>query len=174
MTGKQSNLGQWKSKLEDAGGGGLKDDLDEIDRNALDNARGFAAEHTRRYIATDGADDGWEGPRPILILYTTGRRSGALRRNPLLYFDHQGTRYVVGSVGGGPKHPEWYLNLTADPTVHVRVMDEVYRATARTISPEERAVVWPELVANYPVFGEYEAKTDRQIPLVELTPVGPT
>ena len=172
MTEKHSDLGNWMAQLRGQdSSANLKDRLDDIDRQALDSKLSFAAEHTRRYIATDGADDGWDGPRPILILYTTGRRSGQLRRNPLLYFDHAGTRYLVGSLGGAPKHPEWYLNLRAQPLVHVRVMADVYEATARTVDAEERAVLWPELVARYPVFGEYEAKTDRQIPLVQLVPV---
>ena len=172
MTDKHSHLGDWMARLrDDDSTGSLKADLDEIDRVALDNKVSFAAAHTRRYIATDGADDGWEGPRPILILYTMGRRSGQLRRNPLLYFDHDGGRYLVGSLGGAPKHPEWYLNLTAEPRVLVRVMDRVYEATARTVGPDERAVLWPALVAGYRMFAEYEAKTDRVIPLVQVTPV---
>lgn len=173
MADKHSDLGNWMAKLRGEGASGdLKADLDEIDRVALDNKVSFSAAHTRRYIATDGADDGWEGPRPILILYTVGRRSGQLRRNPLLYFDHDGGRYLIGSMGGAPKHPEWYLNLTAEPRVHVRVMAEVYEATARTIGEDERAALWPELVARYPMFDEYAAKTDRVIPMVQLVPVG--
>jgi deazaflavin-dependent oxidoreductase (nitroreductase family) len=117
---------------------------------ALDNAHGFAAEHTRRYITTDGADDGWDGPRPILILYTTGRRSGQLRRNPLLYVERAGIRHVIGSHGGADQHPQWYLNLVADPRVHVRVGGDVYAATARTLTSTERAELWPGLQAEYP------------------------
>lgn len=171
MTDKHSDLGNWMAKLRGADAtGDLKADLDEIDRVALDSKLSFAAAHARRYIATDGADDGWEGPRPILILYTTGRRSGELRRNPLLYFEHDGRRYLIASLGGSPKHPEWYLNLTAEPRVHVRVMADVYEATARTVSAEERATLWPELVARYPMFDEYAGKTDRVIPMVQLDP----
>jgi deazaflavin-dependent oxidoreductase (nitroreductase family) len=142
-----------------------------IDEQALDNEVGFAAAHTRRYIATNGEDDGWDGPRPILILYTMGRKSGQVRRNPLLYHEHDGERLVVGSKGGDPAHPAWYLNLIADPSVHVRVMAEVYAATAEVLTPSERAEVWPRIVAGYPMFAGYQKRTEREIPIVRLVPV---
>lgn len=164
-----SNLGAWIARLrEEDPSLTLKDSLDEIDRLALDNAVGFAAEHARRYVATDGADDGWDGPRPILILYTTGRRSGQIRRNPLLFFERDGERYLIGSKGGDDRHPEWYLNLVAQPRVHVRVMAEVYEADARTLAEAERAALWPHLVASYPMFDDYQRATTRAIPVVQL------
>lgn len=146
----------------------MKDRLDAIDMYALDNAVGFAAEHTRRYIATNGADDGWEGPRAILVLYTTGRRSGSTRRNLVLYVDIGDRRFVIGSKGGAPINPAWYENLVANSRVHVRVMAEVYEATARPVGVDDRAVVWPTIVERYPMFGEYQANSDRMIPVVEL------
>ena len=171
MAHEHSNLGAWIARLrQEDPTATLKDTLDRIDRDALDNAVGFAAEHARRYVATDGADDGWEGPRPILLLYTTGRRSGRTRRNPLLYFEHDGMRYLIGSKGGDDRHPEWYLNLCAEPRVHVRVMADVYEAEARTLGTAERAALWPELVARYPMFADYQATTGRQIPVVQLVP----
>lgn len=169
MAHPNSDLGTWIARLREPDPAtSLKDRLDEIDREALDNAHGFAAEHTRRYIATDGTDDGWDGPRPILILYTNGRRSGQLRRNPLLYIDRAGVRHVIGSHGGADQHPQWYLNLLADPRVHVRVGAEVYAATARTLTSDERAELWPALQADYPMFADYQSATHREIPLVAL------
>ena len=171
MEERSSNLGAWIAALRERDpDASLKDTLDAIDRDALDNAVGFAAEHARRYVATDGADDGWQGPRPILLLYTTGRRSGRIRRNPLLYFEHAGRRYVIGSKGGDDRHPEWYLNLRDEPAVHVRVMADVYEADARTLAAAEREALWPDLVARYPMFDEYQAETERPIPVVELVP----
>lgn len=168
-TFEHSNLGAWIARLRQADPTlTMKDSLDEIDRVALDNAVGFAAEHARRYVATDGLDDGWEGPRPILVLYTTGRRSGQIRRNPLLFFERDGHRYLIGSKGGDHRHPEWYLNLTARPRVHVRVLAEVYEADARTLDDEARAALWPHLVAQYPMFADYQRATTRQIPVVQL------
>ncbi len=165
-----SNLGAWIARLREADPTlTVKDGLDAIDREALDNAVGFAAEHARRYVATDGSDDGWEGPRPILLLYTTGRRSGAIRRNPLLYYEPDGgERYLIGSKGGDDRHPEWYLNLTANPRVHVRVLAEVYEADARTLDDDARAQLWPDLVARYPMFADYQQATTRRIPVVQL------
>jgi deazaflavin-dependent oxidoreductase (nitroreductase family) len=168
---QHSDLGNWIRQLREPDPGlTMKDALDAIDAEALDNAVGFAAEHCRRYIATGGEDDGWEGPRPILILYTTGRRTGKTRRNPLLFFDHNGHRYLVASNGGADANPSWFNNLIADPRVHVRVMADVYEAKARLVDPQERSVAWPALGEGYPMFGEYEQDTTRVIPLIELVP----
>ncbi len=170
--GQHSNLGAWIQRLRDPDPGlDLKAAVDLLDRDALDSAHGFAAEHCRRYIATDGQDDGWDGPRPILILYTTGRKSGTTRRNPLLYFDHDGHRYLIASYGGAPNDPAWFDNLCADPEIHVRVMSEVYAAAARVLPDDERARLWPTLVEAYPMFGEYEQNSTRQIPVVEVVRV---
>ena len=169
MEHEHSDLGAWIGRLR--GSTGETDtptDLDAIDREALDNAVGFAAEHARRYVATGGTDDGWDGPGPIVLLYTTGRRSGKVRRNPLLCFEHGGERYVIGSKGGAERAPEWYVNLTAEPRVHVRFGPDLYEADAVTIDDDERAALWPALVARYPMFGDYQHTTTRQIPLVRL------
>ncbi|HTO58824.1 MAG TPA: nitroreductase/quinone reductase family protein [Pseudomonadales bacterium] len=143
-------------------------ELDPIERDAIDSAVPFAAEHARRYIATAGKDDGWDGPRPILLLYTTGRRSGDIRRNPLLYLEHEGARYIVGSKGGYATHPLWFLNLVAEPNVHIRVDADFYAAIAEVLEPDERARLWPTLTARYPMFADYQAHTERAIPLVRL------
>jgi len=170
MSERSSDLGSWIARLRTVDPtAGLAEALDAIDREALDNAVGFAAEHARRYVATNGLDDGWDGPRPILILYTTGRRSGRIRRNPLLYVEADGRRYLIGSKGGDDRHPEWYLNLVAEPRVQVRVLQDVYEADARTLAGPERAQLWPELIARYPMFAEYQQATSREIPVVELT-----
>lgn len=174
MSSPNSDLGTWIRRLRDPDPDlTLRERLDEIDRVALDSAVGFAAEHTRRYIATDGQDDGWDGPRPILIVYTTGRRSGHLRRNPLLYVERNGVRHLIASNGGADADPQWYRNLVADPRVHVRVGAEVYAATARTLTDAERNRLWPGLVRDYPMFADYQAATERPIPVVALDPTEP-
>ncbi len=170
----RTDLRRWTSGLRDAAG--RTEDpaaLAEIDRVALDTTVGFAAAHANRYVASNGGEDGWDGPRPILILYTTGRRTGAIRRNPLLYLDHddletKGGRFIIGSLDGAPDHPQWYGNLCADPNVTVRALDDLYECTARTVSPQERDVLWPVLVAGYPMFADYQARTERVIPIVQL------
>jgi deazaflavin-dependent oxidoreductase (nitroreductase family) len=175
MAEVEGGLGDWTRQLRkapaDTSETSVRDRVDAIDAVALDNEVPFAAAHARRYVASDGEDDGWEGPRPILILYTKGRRSGAVRRNPLLYVEHDGHRHVIGSKGGVDGHPSWYLNLRDEPRVHVRVMAEVYEADARTLDDDERAALWPHLVAGYPMFAEYQARTQRQIPVVLIDPI---
>ncbi len=83
-------------------------------------------------------------------------------------FERDGERYLIGSKGGDDRHPEWYLNLVAQPRVHVRVMAEVYEADARTLDVAERAALWPDLVASYPMFDDYQRATARAIPVVQL------
>ncbi len=158
----------WTTKLKVRAHLPIDVDLDPIERDAIDSAVPFAAEHARRYIATAGKDDGWEGPRPILLLYTTGRRSGDIRRNPLLYLEHEAERFVVGSKGGAAAHPLWFSNLLAQPQVHVRVDADFYPAVAEVLSPEERARIWPTLTQRYEMFADYQARTEREIPLARL------
>jgi deazaflavin-dependent oxidoreductase (nitroreductase family) len=166
---RNPELGNWAKALLDGPPTVLDTStLHPVEAAAVDSAAGFAAEHARRYIATNGQDDGWEGPGPILLLYTRGRRSGEIRRNPVLFFEHDGMRLVMGSRGGFPKDPAWVLNIQADPNIHVRVFDDFYAATATTLSPEERARVWPELTSRFPVFAEYQERTSRVIPLVRI------
>ena len=142
-----------------------------IDAEALDGAVGFAAEHVRRYIASGGRDDGWEGPRPILVLYARGRSSGRFRRLPLLFVEHEGRRYIVGSKGGAARHPDWFVNVVAEPKVFVRVFEELFEARARVLDDAERDALWPLITARYPMFAEYQAATPRRIPVVELVPM---
>lgn len=160
----------WVARLAEpaSAGASASADLHPIERDARDSAVPFAAEHARRYIASAGRDDAWDGPRPILLLYTVGRRSGEIRRNPLLFFDHDGGRYVVGSKGGDVRDPLWFANLVAQPAVHVRVDDEFYAATAEVLAAHERAQVWPALTERYTMFAGYQERTERQIPLVRL------
>jgi len=128
------------------------------------------AEHVGRYLATDGADGfEWEGAE-VIILTTTGRKSGKLRRTPLIRV-HDGERYaVVASLGGAPQHPVWYLNLLADPNVTLQDRGDVHELTARTASPEEKAQLWPVAVAAWPDYENYQSSTDRDIPVVILDP----
>ena len=164
-------LGDWTRRLRKEPArkvATIVDQVDAIDTDVLDSAIGFAAEHVRRYIASAGEDDGWDGPKPILILYTKGRKSGRYRRHPLLMFEHQGQRFVVGSKGGEDQPPAWLINLQSDPLVHVRVMAAVYSARAELVSDAARAAMWPTLTRRYPMFAEYQAATTRQIPLVRL------
>ena len=124
------------------------------------------ADHVARYLATDGADGfEWEGAQCV-ILTTVGRRSGSLRRAPLIRV-RDGERYLmVASMGGAPRHPEWYLNLVANPEVTIQDRADVHHLTARTASPAEKTELWPLAVSQWPDYDDYQARTDRDLPLV--------
>lgn len=106
----------------------------------------------------------------VCLLTTTGRKSGKARTVPLLFL-REGERFiVVASKGGDTKHPLWYLNLCADPDVSVQLDDRVFELRARTASPEEKAELWPRLVASYSDYQDYQNISDREIPVVVLDP----
>ena len=134
--------------------------------------------HIERYIATDGADGylwdatmgGGKGMIATLLLTTTGRKSGRSLTLPLI-FGRAGSDYiVVASKGGAPAHPAWYLNLEADPEVHVQVKADKFTAHARTAAADERAKLWSMMVDIYGPYADYQTKTEREIPVVVLTP----
>ncbi|MBI2862321.1 MAG: nitroreductase family deazaflavin-dependent oxidoreductase [Chloroflexi bacterium] len=136
------------------------------DEEVLDSPRDWVAEHTRRYVETDGADGYlWKGV-PTLLLITRGRRSGKLRRTALIYGQH-GDRYlVVASKGGADQHPSWYLNLVANPEVRVHVGADKFTARARTASADERPLLWQKMVGVWPAYDQYQVSTTREIPVV--------
>jgi len=110
----------------------------------------------------------WEG-RDLLLLTTTGRKSGRPHTAPMV-FTRDGDRLLVyASKGGAPAHPDWYLNLVADPRVVVEVGADRYDAIATPLEGEERDREFAAQVARNPVFGDYEQKTTRVIPVVALT-----
>ena len=125
--------------------------------------------HVRVYRLTRGRFVGRVGKAPILLLTTIGRRSGEPRTAPLLYLRDGERLVVVASFGGTPKHPVWYLNLTANPAVTVQIGRETCAATASTANAENRARIWPQLVEMYPGYAGYQEKTTREIPVVLLT-----
>ncbi len=109
---------------------------------------------------------------PLLLLHTTGARSGQQRVNPVMYRDLGGGRYAVfASKAGAPVNPDWYHNLVANPQVSAEIGARTERFTARVADGDEREQIWvPHKQAN-PGFAEYERKTTRQIPVVVLDPV---
>ena len=107
---------------------------------------------------------------PVLLLTTVGRRSGASRVAPLLHLRDGERLVIVASKGGMSHHPTWYLNLQANPDVEVEVGGERRKMRARTADAAERAALWPRLVAMYRDYDDYQARTDREIPVVILSP----
>jgi deazaflavin-dependent oxidoreductase (nitroreductase family) len=131
----------------------------------------WVADHTRRYLETGGEEGHeWRPGVPTLLLTTTGRKSGVKRRTALIYGRDNADYVIVASKGGTPDHPAWYLNLEADPEVEIQVLDSVLPATARTVTGEERERLWALMRQIWPAYDEYQTKTDREIPVVVLTP----
>lgn len=107
---------------------------------------------------------------PVLLLVTTGRKTGQRRTTPLLYL-RDGVDYViVASNGGAPKDPVWWLNLEANPEATVEIGDRTLRVRAERASTEEKARLWPGLVKMYRGYEGYQRRTDRDIPVVLLHP----
>ncbi|UQA56597.1 nitroreductase family deazaflavin-dependent oxidoreductase [Polyangium aurulentum] len=129
----------------------------------------FGDEHVRRYQETGGrVGHIWRRGTTILLLTTTGRKSGEKRTVPLIYVTDGDHYAIVASKGGAPEHPGWYLNLEKTPEVELQVKDEVFRARARVATGEERARLWRKANEAWPDYDQYATKTDREIPVVVL------
>ena len=133
--------------------------------------------NTRAYRVSGGRLGGsWRvgsalrAPVPVCLLTTTGRKSGEPRTVPLLHFPDGDRVLLVASQGGLPKHPQWYLNVLADPAVTVQVGRRRRSMTAREATPAERAELWPKLVERYADFADYQANTSRVIPVIICEP----
>ena len=145
------------------------------------NLPGWVVAHAERYLASGGTDGhmytitpaGYpEMTVPSLLLTTTGRKSGDRIIFPLFYGRVGGSYIIVASKGGAPEHPGWYRNLVANPEVEIQVGTERIRARARTAAGEERARLWQEAVKFWPPYADYQRKTEREIPVVVLDPIG--
>jgi deazaflavin-dependent oxidoreductase (nitroreductase family) len=141
------------------------------DSDYLPGASQWANDQVRTYEATDGAK-AWDlRGVPVIILTTRGRKTGALRKAPLMRVS-DGEKYaVVASRGGAPEHPVWYLNLLADPVVTLqdKAVKKQYRA--HTATGDERDEWWARAAAVWPDYDTYQSKTDREIPIVILEPI---
>jgi deazaflavin-dependent oxidoreductase (nitroreductase family) len=136
-----------------------------------DSPVSWVAEHTQRYLESGGEDGHeWRPGVPTLLLTTTGRKSGVQRRTALIYGRDTADYVVVASKGGAPEHPAWYLNLQANPEVEIQVLDKVVPATAHTAQGAERERLWALMREVWPAYDEYQTRTDREIPVVVLTP----
>ena len=128
----------------------------------------WVSAQVEQYEATGGKEGGTLEGAPCVILTTKGRKSGKLRKTPLMRIEHDGVYAVVASLGGAPKHPVWYLNLVANPDVTLQDGEQVLDFRARTATPEEKRHWWPRLTAVWPPYSEYQSKTERDIPVVLL------
>jgi deazaflavin-dependent oxidoreductase (nitroreductase family) len=131
-------------------------DIKEINRRTIEQFR------------AGGEIEGMHRDR-LVLLTTVGRTSGQRRTTPMMFHRDGDRLLVIASNVGAPKHPDWYLNLAANPQVTVEVGEEFYDAVATPLAGEERERLWSMLKQAYPFFAAHEAKTDRTIPVVALT-----
>jgi deazaflavin-dependent oxidoreductase (nitroreductase family) len=141
--------------------------------------RAMSSLHVRLYRATGGRlGKNWRigaaarKAVPVCLLTTTGRKSGQPRTVPLCYLRDGDSIVVVASQGGLPTNPQWYYNVQADPSVRIEIGRRTKPYTARVATAEERARLWPRLVALYADYASYQSWTDREIPVVICEPAG--
>ncbi|MGB0387937.1 MAG: nitroreductase family deazaflavin-dependent oxidoreductase [Ardenticatenaceae bacterium] len=132
----------------------------------------FINTHVFLYRLTGGKIGANMRGMSVLLLTTTGRRSGKERTVPLMYIK-DGTNYVIAASNGGQdRHPGWFWNLQSNSQVKIQVEDKVMAAVAEQASPQEKSRLWKQLAQNATFFEEYQQNTTRQIPLVILQPAG--
>ncbi len=130
-----------------------------------------ARRQTELYEATDGRQGGDLRGRPVIVLTSVGARTGKLRKTVLMRVENNGVYAVVASLGGAPKNPAWYHNLTKHS--HVELQDGATKRdyTAREVTGDEKAAWWERAVATWPDYTKYQVKTERQIPVFVLDPM---
>ena len=123
------------------------------------------------YRASGGRIGGKIGSNPVLLLTTTGRKSGKQRVVPVMYFMDGPAYIVTASAGGSDKHPGWFLNVRSNPQAAIETGKQRINVVGEVASPEKRAELWPRLLAIAPGFANYQKRTSREIPMVILRPV---
>jgi deazaflavin-dependent oxidoreductase (nitroreductase family) len=132
---------------------------------------GFVSMHVAAYRLTGGRIGGrFLRGAPTLLLDHVGRRSGKRRTSPLIYVEDGDDLAIVASKGGSHRHPAWWLNLRANPRTTVQVGGERREMVARRAIPEEKARLWPRLIEVWPDYDAYQRRTEREIPVVILSP----
>jgi deazaflavin-dependent oxidoreductase (nitroreductase family) len=151
------------------------------DAKLAPNLPKWMIDHANQYISSGGKEGhmykvtppGYsEMSVPSLLLTTTGRKSGEKFTFPLFYGETGKSYIIVASKGGAPEHPGWYRNLLAHPEAEVQVGTKKLKAKARTATGEERAQLWKKGLEFWPPYADYQKKTDREIPVVVLDPIG--
>jgi len=135
--------------------------------------------HLRSYLRSGGTEGhlydfgpiNGEGYQPICLIKHVGRKTGRTLILPLIYGMVEGEIVIVASKGGSPAHPAWYLNIAASSEIEVQIATQAFRASSREPGEGERQRVWDQMVAIYPPYAEYQASTDRLIPLVMMKPL---
>ncbi len=130
----------------------------------------FGAIYVGLYRLTRGKIGGRMGRSKVLLLTTTGRKSGKARTVAVGSFDHDGGWVIVASNNGQPSHPAWYHNLKSQPLASVQILDVVIPVTAQELAGEARSKAWQEVVSSAPSYAHYQTRTSREIPLMLLRP----
>lgn len=120
------------------------------------------------FRANEGKVGGMFEGAPLIILHTTGARSGVERLAPLMYLPYEDRMFVFASKAGSHSHPDWYHNVLANPSVTIEVGTSTVEKTAVELEPDERSRIYAVQASRVPQFGEYQAGTDRKIPVIEL------
>lgn len=128
----------------------------------------WVRDQVREYEGSGGTAGTTMRGMPVIIVTTRGAKSGKLRKVPLMRVEHHGEYAAVASMGGAPKNPLWYFNLVANPQVQVQDGTVVQTMTAREVTGQEKAIWWQRCVAAFPDYADYQAKTERAIPVFVL------
>ena len=131
----------------------------------------WSRDQADKYAESGGKDAADMKGMPIILLTTVGAKTGKLRKTPLMRVEHDGEYAVVASLGGAPKNPVWYYNITKNPRVELQDGSVTRDYDAREVFGDEKAVWWERAVAAYPDYADYQKNTDRQIPVFVLTPL---
>ena len=138
----------------------------------MSDVQGWNRQIIEEFRSNEGRVGGQFEGAPVLLLHTTGARTGQERVNPVMYLELEGRRFVFASKAGADTNPDWYHNLIAHPSVTVELGTDTYAATAAPVTGADRDRIYTEQGRRYPGFAEYQEKTKRVIPVVELTPGG--
>ena len=132
---------------------------------------GYARKQAETYEATGGEQAADMRGKPVIVLTSVGAKTGMLRKTALMRVEHDGLYAVVASLGGAPKNPVWYYNLKANP--HVELQDGATKRdyAAREVGAAEKALWWERAVEAWPDYANYQAKTEREIPVFVLEPI---
>lgn len=153
-----------------------REDVDEIPQKWVPLVRKIMKAYTRFnvwvYKKTNGKlMKNFPGGFPICIVGMKGAKSGVRREVALIHLPDGENKYLVASQGGMEKHPVWYYNIKANPDIDIMVRGVTTHMRARQLTPDEKREAWPKLLALYPDFDEYQARTDRDIPVFLCEPV---
>ncbi|OBI18502.1 nitroreductase [Mycobacterium sp. E2327] len=132
----------------------------------------WSREQADKYAESGGTEGAELKGKPVILLTTVGAKTGKIRKTPLMRVEHNGEYAVVASLGGAPKHPVWYYNIKKNPRVELQDGAVTRDYDAREVFGDEKAAWWERAVQAWPDYAEYQKKTDRQIPVFVLSPVG--